>query len=96
MFPNEASLLRLITALLSEVSTEWETQKNLPQHGIQNLALSSMLNKFTEKKLRGQTDRLALEFLLILGLLPKHNKKLGARVISDMLKGLTSRSRPTR
>lgn len=27
MFPNEASLLRLITALLSEVSTEWETGK---------------------------------------------------------------------
>ena len=25
LFPNEASLLRLVTAILSEVSEEWET-----------------------------------------------------------------------
>ena len=27
MFPNEASLLRLVTALLAETSEEWETGK---------------------------------------------------------------------
>ena len=27
LFPNEASLLRLITALLTEISEEWETGK---------------------------------------------------------------------
>jgi hypothetical protein len=27
LFPNEASLLRLVTAVLTEVSEEWETGK---------------------------------------------------------------------
>lgn len=27
LFPNEASLLRLITAILSQVSEEWETNR---------------------------------------------------------------------
>ena len=43
-----------------------------------------------------ETDRLALELLLILDLLPKHNKKPGARAMNDMLSSLTSRSRSTR
>lgn len=32
-----------------------------------------------------ETDRLSLELLLILGLLPKHNKKPSARAMNDML-----------
>lgn len=27
LFPNEASLLRLVTAVLTEISEEWETEK---------------------------------------------------------------------
>ena len=27
MFPNEASLLRLVSALLAEISDEWESEK---------------------------------------------------------------------
>ena len=27
LFPNEASLLRLVTAVLMEISEEWETEK---------------------------------------------------------------------
>jgi transposase-like protein len=28
LFPNEASLLRLVTAILAEASEEWETERN--------------------------------------------------------------------
>jgi transposase-like protein len=28
LFPNEASLLRLVTAILQETSEDWETGKN--------------------------------------------------------------------
>ncbi len=34
LFPNEASLLRLVSAILSEISEEWETGKRyLPKPG---------------------------------------------------------------
>ena len=40
LFPNEASLLRLITALLTEISEEWETGKTYLNMENQNPALS--------------------------------------------------------
>ena len=49
LFPNEVSLLRLISALLAEISEEWETSKiylnmtNLTQPSV------NMLANFTEK-----------------------------------------------
>jgi transposase-like protein len=52
LFPNEASLLRLATAVLAEISDEWETGpmsyltfKNQQQKGI------PILGEFTEKGL---------------------------------------------
>jgi transposase-like protein len=39
-FPNEASLLRLVSALLAETSEEWETGGYLPQPGNHHPALS--------------------------------------------------------
>ena len=41
LFPNEASLLRLVTALLAETSQEWETGKTYLNMDNQNPALSS-------------------------------------------------------
>ena len=45
LFPNEASLLRLVSAILSEISEDWETGKiyltmpeNAPAHGTQRKA----------------------------------------------------------
>jgi transposase-like protein len=41
LFPNEASLLRLVSALLAETSEEWETGKTYLNMDNQNPALSS-------------------------------------------------------
>jgi len=41
VFPNEASLLRLVSALLAETSEEWETGKVYLNMDNQNPALSS-------------------------------------------------------
>ena len=51
MFPNEASLLRLVNALLAETSDEWASEKNLPQPGNQNPALSLYAQTFYRKKI---------------------------------------------
>jgi hypothetical protein len=59
LFPNEASLLRLVSALLAEHSDEWVTGKTYPQHATPNLALCLTARQFTEKKLRRQSWRLA-------------------------------------
>ena len=37
VFPNEASVLRLVTALLSEISEQWETGKIYLNMNSQNL-----------------------------------------------------------
>ena len=53
VFPNEASLPRLVSALLIEISQDWETGKNLPQHGLLQPAHDLMPAETTERKLRG-------------------------------------------
>ena len=53
VFPDEHSLLRLITALLCETSEEWGNPKNLPQHANPTPALRLIPAHFTEKHLRG-------------------------------------------
>ncbi len=53
LFPNEASLLRLVSALPAETSEEWETGKRYLNMENHNLALQfKMLKHFTEKNLR--------------------------------------------
>jgi len=36
LFPNEASLLRLVSAILMELSEEWETGKRYLNIGVEN------------------------------------------------------------
>ena len=54
MFPNEASVLRLVTALLVEISEQWETGKiYLHESANSTLSLALIPSHFTEKNLRG-------------------------------------------
>jgi transposase-like protein len=48
LFPNEASLLRLVSAILMEISEEWETEKTYL--GMTNLYPSEQTNRIYRKK----------------------------------------------
>ena len=52
LFPNEASALRLVTAVLVEISEEWEIRKGLPHH-----AKNGSLVNGTQRKASGVWGR---------------------------------------
>jgi len=50
LFPNEASLLRLVSAVLMELSEEWETGKRYLNMDVENDDSASEQNKIYRKK----------------------------------------------
>jgi transposase-like protein len=50
LFPNEASLLRLISAILMELREEWETGKRYLNMDVENDYSASEQNKIYRKK----------------------------------------------
>jgi transposase-like protein len=49
LFPNEASLLRLVSAVLMELSEEWQTGKRYLNMYVENDDSASEQKKITEK-----------------------------------------------
>lgn len=49
LFPNEASLLRLVSAVLMELSEEWETGKRYLNMDVENADSASEQNKIYRK-----------------------------------------------
>jgi len=50
LFPNEASLLRLVSAVLMELSEEWETGKRYLNMDVENEDFDSEHNEIYRKK----------------------------------------------
>jgi len=50
LFPNEVSLLRLVSAILMELSEEWETGKRYLNMDVENDDPASEQNKIYRKK----------------------------------------------